>query len=443
MNTQLQKKVNSLIKQYKYSEIKRLLIKNDFHEIADVINRLKVNHRRVFTDLPPEIQAVVILHLKDAIKRQILPKMSIYGIARFLHFNDDDDATDVIQFLPPDKRLKILERIKDGKRKKIERLLKFGRDTAGGIMDLDYIIVKDTFTYKDIAEKVQAHIDKENKVPFIILTEESGKIVGFIPHKNLMFSSRTSSPQKMSEQLPVIKHSTDQRKILGNLQNLKSEAIAVLDDDEKAIGIIHVRDLLKIAQEEATEDIYGFAGVEREEAPQDNIFTKVNRRYKWLIINLATAFLAASVVGIFQDTISKLALLAVYMPIVAGEGGNAATQSLAVVVRGLAVEEISWAEARGIIIKESLAGLTNGIIVGTVCAITAYLFHAPIMLGVVLGIAMIVNLFFAGLSGALIPFILKSMKIDPAIASSVFVTTVTDIIGFFVFLGLGTLLLLN
>jgi magnesium transporter len=226
------------------------------------------------------------------------------------------------------------------------------------------------------------------------------------------------------------------------LQDLRADAIGVVDDKEQIIGIIHVRDLLKIAQAEATEDIYGFAGVEREETPQDAIFTKVNKRYKWLIINLATAFLAASVVGIFEDTISKLAILAVYMPIVAGEGGNAATQSLAVVVRGLAVDEISWPEARGIIMRESLAGLLNGLIVGTASAFTAYFFGAPMMLGVVLGIAMIVNLFFAGLSGALIPFILKSFKIDPAVASSVFVTTVTDIIGFFVFLGLATLLLL-
>lgn len=442
MNTQLRKKVLKLIQQYKYDDINKLLVKEDFHDVADIINHIKSNQKRIFADLPPEIQAVVILQLNDRSKRIILPNMTMQSIARFLNFNDDDDATQVIQFLIPEKRLSILEKLKENKRKKIERLLKFGKETAGRIMDLDYIIVKDTFTFQDIAEKVQTHIDRENKVPFIILAEESGKILGYIPHKNLMFGSRRSTPKELAESLPIIRHSLDQKRILGNLKDLKTETVGVVDDDEKVIGIIHIRELLQIAQAKATQDIYGFAGVEREEAPDDSVWTKVNRRYKWLIINLATAFLASAVVGIFEDTISQLAILAVYMPMVAGEGGNAATQSLAVVVRGLAVDEIPWDEARGIILKESLAGLINGIIVGAVSALTAYAFDAPIMLGVVLGIAMIVNLFFAGLSGALIPFVLKTFKIDPAIASSVFVTTVTDIIGFFVFLGLGTLLLL-
>ncbi|HRN70215.1 MAG TPA: magnesium transporter [Candidatus Woesebacteria bacterium] len=442
MNMQLRKKVTNLLQQYKYDDINKFLIKHDFHDIAHVLNHIKSSQLRIFTDLPPEIQAVVILQLTDRSKRIILPEMSVASIARFLNFNDDDDATETIQFLLPEKRISILEKLQENKRKKIERLLKFGKETAGRIMDLDYIIVKDTFTFQDIAEKVQAHIDRENKVPFIILAEESGKILGYIPHKNIMFSSRRSTPKELAEPLPVIKHSLDQKRILKNLKNLKTETVGVIDDNEKVIGIIPIRELLRIAQAKATQDIYGFAGVEKEETPDDPIWSKVNKRYKWLIINLATAFLASSVVGLFENTISQLALLAVYMPMVAGEGGNAATQSLAVVVRGLAVDDISWEEARGIIFKESFAGLLNGVIVGAVSALTAYIFHAPIMLGIVLGIAMIVNLFFAGFSGALIPFILKSFKIDPAVASSVFVTTVTDIIGFFVFLGLGTLLLL-
>ncbi len=442
MNRPLIRKVNKLIKQYRYPEIKRLLLKYDFHIISDVINHLDRNPRRIFADLPPEIQAEVILRVHNNLRRDILPKTSMYAIARFLHFNDDDDATDILQFLPAEKRITILERLKETKRKKVERLLKFGKETAGGIMDLDYIIVKDTYTFKDIAEKVQSHIDREGKVPFIILTTEKGQVLGFIPHKNLMFSSRNTPVKDMTQKLPVIKHSEDQEKILSNLQSLRAEAVGVIDDNEQVIGIIHIRDLLKIAQAEATEDIYGFAGVELEETPQDNIFTKVSRRYKWLITNLATAFIAASVVGLFEDTISQMALLAVYMPIVAGEGGNAATQSMAVVVRGLAVDEIPWSEARKIIMKEAFAGLSNGIIVGAISATAAFIFNAPVMLGVVLGVAMIINLFFAGLSGALIPFILKSLKIDPAVASSVFVTTVTDVIGFFAFLGLATVLLL-
>ncbi len=442
MNSQLLDKINTLSAKENFTEIKYLLLKQDFHVIADSINHLSSNKQNIFSELPPEIQSEVILHLSENSKQQIIPKMSMYDIARFLHFNDEDDATDILQYLSVENRTKILEKLKDEKRKKIEKLLKFGRETAGGIMDLDYIIVKDTFTFKDIAEKLQEHIDREKKVPFILLAREDGKIIGHIPHKNLIYSAPTTPATKLSEPLPIIKHSVDQEKILNKMRHTKAEAVGVVDEDGNIVGVIHVRDLINIAQSEATEDIYGFAGVEREEAPSDRIGIKVNRRYKWLIINLATAFMAAAVVGIFENTISKVALLAVYMPVVAGEGGNAATQSLAVAVRGLATEEIGWQEAKGIIFKEAVAGIINGIIMGITAACIAVIFGAPVILGLILAIAMIANLFVAGLSGALIPFILKSFKIDPAVSSSVFVTTVTDVVGFFVFLGLGTLLLL-
>ena len=434
--------INKFIEKGNFKEVKYLLLKMDFHRIADVINHIQDQKRYVFSLLPPEIQSEVILQLSDQSKSLIVPKLSVYECARFLHFNDEDDATDIIQYLPNSKRQKVLLKLKEPKRKKIEKLLMFGRETAGGLMDLDYIIVKDTFTFKDIADKVQDHISRENKVPFIILTSEEGKVIGFIPHKNLIFSSPNVPVSKMVQKLPLISHKEDQEKILHKVHHLKSDAIGVVDEKGNILGIIHLRDLLRVAQAEATEDVYKFAGVQHEETPGDPIHFKVSMRYKWLIINLATAFLAASVVGIFQNTISKMALLAVFMPIVAGEGGNAATQALAVVVRGIAMNDIDWREAKGIIFNEAMAGLLNGIIVGIIAGIIALFFNGTPMLGVVLGIAMIANLFIAGLFGALVPFILKSLKIDPAIASSIFVTTATDIIGFFVFLGLGTILLL-
>lgn len=442
MTKTLFKTIQELKEDNQIEEIKRILNDHDFHEIANAIDQMEADKHDIFILLPPEIQSEVVLFLSNTSKNDILNTMSYYSIARFLHFNDDDDATDIVQYLPEETQQNVLTKIKETKRKKIEKLLKYGKETAGGLMDLDYIIVKETFTFKDIAEKVQTHIDKEKKVPFIILTHENGKVIGFIPHKNLILSSPHKKATDLVQELPLIKHTLDQEKILEDIQEIKSDAIGVVDEHENLLGIIHVKDLLRIAQAEATEDVYSFAGVEKEEGPNDPILSKVKKRYKWLIINLGTAFLAASVVSMYQDTISKLSLLAVYMPIVAGEGGNAATQALAVVVRGLAMDEIPWSQARKIIVKEAIAGMINGVIVGVFAGLAAYMFNAPIMLGFVLGIAMITNLFIAGLFGALIPFILKHFKIDPATASSIFVTTATDIIGFFVFLSLGTLLLL-
>jgi len=442
MSTLHLKQIQQFINKGDLKKVKYLLLKMDFHKIAEVINHIDEQKRYVFSLLPPEIQSEVIIQLSDQSKNLIIPKLSIYESARFLHFNDEDDATDIIQYLPASKREKVLQKIKGPKRRKIEKLLMFGKETAGGLMDLDYIIVKDTFTFQDIADKVQSHITLENKVPFIIVTKEKGEVIGFIPHKNLIANSSRTPVKNLLQRLPLIKHTEDQEKILGKIHDFNSDVIGVIDENKEILGIIHLRDLLRVAQAEATEDVYKFAGVQHEEAPSDPISFKVSKRYKWLILNLGTAFLAAAVVNMFKDTISQIAILAVFMPIVAGEGGNAATQALAVVVRGIAVNDIEWAQARGIIFREALAGLANGVIVGVIAGFIAMVLGSSPMLGVVLGVAMIANLFIAGLFGALVPFVLKSMNIDPAIASSIFVTTATDIIGFFVFLGLGTILLL-
>jgi magnesium transporter len=241
--------------------------------------------------------------------------------------------------------------------------------------------------------------------------------------------------------LPIVSHKMDREKVMQVMSRMRAEVICVADEQEDVLGIIHLRDLMKVAQAEATEDIYRFAGVDVEEHALDSVLSKVKKRYNWLLINLLTAFLASFVVLLFEGTIAKFAFLAVYMPIVAGQGGNAATQALAVVVRGLALGEITWDKAKRVIFKEAMAGTINGVITGTCAAVAAIAFGAPPVLGVILCVAMIFNLLVAGLSGAAIPFILKRLNIDPATASTVFVTTCTDCFGFFAFLGLGALLL--
>lgn len=434
--------IKKFIEKGEFKKIKYLLLKLDFHKIATIINQTEEQKRYVFSLLPPEIQSEVILNLSDESKKEIVSKLSIYECARFLHFNDEDDATDIMQYLPIEKREKVLFKIKEPKRKKIQKLLAFGKDTAGGLMDLNYIIVRDTFNFQDVNEKVRQHIRQENMAPFVIVTTEKGKVNGFIPHKNFITNSSNIPVKKITHTLPIIHYKETQEKILNKIKHAKSDAIGVVDEKDQILGVIHLQDLLRVAQAEATDDVYKFAGVQNEETALDSALFKVSMRYKWLIVNLATAFLASAVVGIFQDTISKLALLAVFMPIVAGEGGNAATQALAVVVRGIATDGIDRDQAVRVIWNEGVAGIINGVIVGAIAAFAAILFHATPMLGVVLGISMIVNLFIAGIFGALVPFVLKSLNIDPAIASSVFVTTATDIIGFFVFLGLGSMLLL-
>ena len=214
-----------------------------------------------------------------------------------------------------------------------------------------------------------------------------------------------------------------------------------MDEVGSILGIIYSDDILKIIEKKSADNLYGFAGVSEEEDIYDSPLTKVKNRYKWLLINLVTAFLAAAVVSLFQDTISAFVLLAVYMPIVAGMGGNAGTQTLAVVVRGLALKEIELKTAKRAIINEVIAGAINGAINGILVALVAWLWNGSFMLGIIVFIAMIVNLIVAGLFGAVIPLALKAIGKDPASSATVFITTATDVCGFFVFLGLASILL--
>ncbi len=434
-------KADLFLKNKQEKELRQLLSHQDFHIIAQVIDGLPRGRRKTFATLPPEMQAEVGLVISEISKRQIFPRLADEMIARFLHFNDEDDATDILQFLTLSRRTAILMKMKEEKRRKIEKLLKFGSETAGGLMDLNFILVKPSFTQKDVMEKVRRHMELQKQIPSVLEVDEHSRVKGFIPHRNLLLLTPDSIVEDLAQTMPTVSHRTDRERVMQKMSRMRSDVLCVVDDEEQALGVIHMRDLLKVAQAEATEDIYRFAGVDVEEHALDSAFSKVKSRYNWLIINLATAFLASSVVGLFQGTIEKMALLAVYMPVVAGMGGNAATQALAVAVRGLALGELDRGRAKKVIAREAIAGTLNGMITGVIAAGTAVAFHAPPLLGLVLCIAMICNMLVAGFFGTLVPLVLKRLNIDPATASSVFVTTMTDICGFFVFLGLGTLLL--
>ena len=218
-------------------------------------------------------------------------------------------------------------------------------------------------------------------------------------------------------------------------------AVPVVDEENKLVGIVTVDDVIDVIKDEATEDLLRLAGVSGDERIATPAWDAIKKRLPWLAVNLGTAFLAASVVALFEGTIQQVTALAVFMPIVAGMGGNAATQTLTVIVRGLALGELSWETARKALTKEAAIGLANGAALGLIAAGIAWATKGDPMLGLLLGMAMVVNMFVAATAGTLVPLGLKAMKIDPALASSVFITTFTDVVGFASFLGLATVFL--
>ncbi len=436
----LYERVEAYLHEKKDRQLRNILATEDPSTIAAVINDLPRGSRKVFALLPPELQADAVVDLSPSRKEAVLPRLTDSIIARFLHFCDEDEATDVLQFLTPERQQIILGKMREDKRVKIEKLLTYGSETAGGLMDFNFVVVAASLSLEDVVKMVRERTKEKKNTP-VILVQEREKLLGYMPYRDLIFKAGVAL-STLAQRMPIVTAATDREQLLESLSLQRAEVICVVDDNQRPIGVIHLEDLLKVAEAEATEDVYRFAGVVREESPLDPIYLKVRRRYTWLIINLATAFLASAVVAQFQDVIAKLAILAVYMPIVAGEGGNAATQALAVVVRGLASGDLDWEEARKVIFREAIAGALNGVIIGVVAAGAAVLFHGTPMLGLVLGLAMVLNLFVAGFFGALVPFVLKRWKVDPAIASSIFVTTATDIFGFLAFLQLGKMLLL-
>ena len=413
----------------------------DFHDIATLFDSIQENKTRAFSYLKPEIQAKVLVVLSQKSKRVIVPNLSDYTLARILSLSDEDDATDTLQFLPEKRRTQILDQIREKTRKKIEKLLKYHPETAGGIMDLNFIVVKPDFTIHDVAEKIHRHVNNDRQIPSIIVADEKAGVVGYLSYKKLILADNSLPVGKLKDKLPTIPHTSSNRTVLNLLTQHHEDVAGVVDDQNRILGIVHMNDLAKIVQIEANASSYRFVGVSRDEYALDPIHHSVAKRYRWLILNLATAFLASAVVALFEGTIQRTAILAAYLPIVAGMGGNAGIQALVVSTRGLALGEITIQHARQLISKEIGVGVINGVITGCLGAIVSILMYGTPLLGAILIISMIANLIIAGLFGAAIPLVLKVMKIDPAIAGSIFLTTATDVFGFIIFLGLSEMML--
>ncbi len=431
--------VDGLLGKKEDLKLKNLLMRHSHTDIALVLDRLSHGKRKTFALLPPEIQAEVALLTTENTRAFILPRLSDHALARFLHFNNEDDAADLLHELPAERRSLILRHIKDEKRVKIEKLLKFSPETAGGLMDLNFITVSEDETIKAVSDKVRQHVQAHKQAPIVIVLDNHDHLLGFVPYRTLMFNVPVKPVGDFLTPLTVTSSKTDQEKVLKMATQNKADLIGVVDEGQ-FLGVIHLHDLLRVAQMEATEDFYLFAGVNKEEELSDSALAAVKFRYVWLIINLATAFLAAFVVSLFETTIAKTAILAAYMPIVAGMGGNAGTQTLAVVVRGLALGE--GTRRKGwwwrVISKEAVAGLINGLINGLIVAAVVFVFKGTVEIGIILLLSMVINLVIAGVFGAIVPLALKAMKVDPAISATVFVTTATDVFGFLAFLGLAS-----
>jgi magnesium transporter len=425
---------------------------------ANLLNLLQKQHpadlAQIFGDLQDKDREAAFSLLADRNGRLAMEAVSELGpengaallgtrsaeeIAKLAQEIPSDDAAALIDYLPEELSAAVLNLMRPKESGVVENLLEYAEQTAGRIMNPNVFALGEEMTVGEAITELQSNRDVE-MVFYLYVVDERHHLVGVVSLRRLLLvSPETPLKRIMTADLNSARVDMDQEEVARQVAAYNLLAIPVVDDENKLVGVITVDDVIDVIKDEATEDIYRLAGVAGDERAFTPAGESLRKRLPWLGINLVTAFLAASVVAMFEETIEQIAALAVFMPIVAGMGGNAATQTLTVVVRGIALGELSWGNSRKVLLKEAVVGLGNGVVIGVVAAAVAWLTRGNPVLGAVLGAAMVINMFVAATAGTLVPLGLRAAKVDPALASSVFITTLTDVFGFFVFLGLATI----
>jgi magnesium transporter len=369
----------------------------------------------------------------------LLSTRSAEDIARLVQEIPSDDAAALVDNLPEDLSTAVLDLMRPRESGVVEGLLEYDEKTAGRIMNPTVFALSEDLTVGEAITELQNHRDIE-MVFYLYVVDERRHLVGVTSLRRLLLvSPETPLKRIMTADLISARVEMDQEEVARQVAAYNLLAIPVVDEENKLVGIITVDDVIDVIKDEATEDIYRLAGVTGDERAFTPAMESLRKRLPWLGVNLVTAFLAAAVVALFEGTIDAFPVLAIFMPIVAGMGGNAGTQTLTVVVRGIALGELTWSNARKALVKEITVGVGNGIALGLAAALVVWATRGNPALGIILGLAMVVNLFVAAAAGTLVPLGLRAANVDPALASSVFITTMTDVFGFFSFLGLASL----
>ena len=425
------------------------LIENiHYADMADLFERLSEENRsRLIAVMGPSFDAEVLSELDEAVRDKVIDEMGIDAIAQAVSELDSDDALYIIEELDAHEQQQVLDAIPDEDRALIEESLSYPEDSAGRLMQRELVTVPTFWTVGDTIDYMRGNADKDdNPLPdqfyVIFVVDPMHRPVGMVSLDKVL---RTRRPVLMTEvmepdmkTIPVV---TDQEDVAFVFRQRDLVSAPVVDAGGRLIGVITIDDIVDVIDEEHEEDIMRLGGV-REDDLYSAVLDTTRARFSWLFVNLLTAIAASIVIGLFDATLDQIVALAILMPIVASMGGNAGTQSLTVAVRALAMKELTATNASRLVGKELLVGLVNGLMFAVLAGVVAWGWFGNPLLGGVIAVAMVVNMLVAGLAGTLIPLILDRNGVDPAIASSVFLTTITDVVGFFVFLGLAAMVLL-
>ena len=407
-------------------------------DVANLIENLNIDTRNKLIEIEAfNIEPEIFIELNESVQSEVLLLISPESIAKILRKLESDNAMRILENLEEIKKKKVLDKLSPQDRFLLEEGLSYPEDSAARIMQREFTAVPSDWTVGQTIDYLRENKELPEEFLEIFIVDQEFKPIGTVPSSRVLRTPRdTKMMSIMAESQTLIPVDMDREEVGNLFENYNLSSAAVVDKSDKLVGMIAYDDVLTVLKEEAEEDALRLAGVGDEEIT-DGVITKTKRRFNWLLLNLFTAFLATYCISLFGATIEQMVVLAFLMPIVASMGGNAGMQTLAVTVRSLATQDLTKNNFTNNIIKEFNIGVLNGVIFAIISSLIVQLWFNDIQLSLIISISMVLTMIVAGLFGILVPVTLNKMKIDPAISSSVFVTTITDVIGFVSFLGVG------
>ncbi len=411
-------------------------------DLLEVLQEFEEEQKVLLEKFPDEYIAMVIDEAELDEKYILLSLFSAKQKQDIIAEMSSNELADMLGNIDEETQHTILDGMEEDFREEIEELLSFSPETAGGIMATEFVSVQETMTIDETLIFLRDISPNAETPYYIYVLDEQDVLKGIVPIRAIL----TSLPSVllkdvMLENVATIPVEMDQEEVSNIFQKYGYMAMPVVDDQDVMLGVITVDDIMEVLSDEHTEDMYRLAGLDEEEEIDGTVMDSIKSRLPWLLVNLITAILASATVSLFDATISKVVALAVFMPLVTGMGGNAGTQTLTLIIRGIALGEIDYENKKEILRKEFLVGILHGISLGLIVAVLGGLWEGSFVFGLVIGVAMFLNIVIAALSGFYVPLLLKKMGVDPALASAVFVTTMTDVLGFFFFLGFATIMI--
>lgn len=412
-------------------------------DIAHLIEQIDSRDRRDLLSVwKGGMDGDILSELDEGLREEVIASLDAAEFADAVRDLETDDVVDLVEYLDGEQQEAALGALDAGDRIAVEQALSYPEESAGRHMQSELVRAPEHWTVGDAIDYLRSDVELPDQFYHIILVDPRLKAVGYVTLGRLLSSRRTVSLMEIVEDSFRTFHvEQDVEEVAQAINHYHMITAPVVDDDDRVVGVITIDDAMAFLEEEAEEDLLRLAGV-GEGSLSDRVLETTRQRFPWLAVNLLTAIFASGVISLFEGTIQSLVALAVLMPIVASMGGNAGTQSLTVAVRAIATRDLTGANVWRVIRREALVGLLNGMVFAVVMALVGVFWFGSPMLGAVIGVAMVINMVVAGLAGTMVPVMLERVGVDPALASGAFVTTVTDVVGFFAFLGLAALWLL-